>query len=76
MATVKVHKNIWGNFGCFIGAQKVQDFGAKYDATDWLSDRLATGQHRLSPKSHITMADIEAHRARLAAPLRTRPSQP
>jgi|GEM_PF-4124458 len=66
---IKVMKNIWGNYVCFIGSARVIDFGVEWDARDWLSEQLESGEFVLSAKSDISMGDVEAHRARLAAPI-------
>lgn len=65
MASVRVKQNVWGNFGFFVGTGKVNDSGEKWLATDWLSEQLAAG-HTLSPKSDITLAEVQVHRDRLA----------
>ena len=64
MRTVKVSRNVWGNYGCFTGATRTDSFGDRYDATGWLSGQIEAGA-RLSQKSEITLADVNAHRARL-----------
>jgi predicted phosphohydrolase len=65
---IKAVRNSWGNFKCSIGGKVAIDFGIEWDARDWLSEKLAEGGFELSDKSDITMAEIEAHRARLAKP--------
>ena len=64
--SLKVTYNIWGNYCGFIGTERVHTSAQKFDAVDWASDKLETGEYTLSPKSHITMAEIQAHRAALA----------
>jgi hypothetical protein len=68
MVTVRVKRNIWGNWAAFEGPQRVREFGAdEWLAVDWLSERLQRGACRLSRHSDMTLAEVEAHRARLAS---------
>ena len=71
--TVKVTSNIYGNFRGFLtGADSVQIGASEWDAKEWASEALrANPGATLSDKSCFTMADIDAHRASIAA-VRTR----
>ena len=66
MKTIKVTYNIWGNYCGFIGTLRVHTSKQKFDAIDWLSEKLLTGEYKLSPKSYITTQDVESHRIDLA----------
>lgn len=59
---VKVVKNIWGNLNCYVGAEVVEKFSDEwaFDAREWLSKKLSEG-HPLSPKSDISLVEIEEH---------------
>lgn len=61
MATIRVKKNIWGNYACFVGSMKDCDFGTSYDAANWLSEMAEKLGASISPKSDITAQDLEAH---------------
>lgn len=50
---IKVIHNIWGNFCCFIGTEKVQVYGSEYDAKVWLVNKLEEGGYVLSDKNYI-----------------------
>lgn len=65
MQKVKVTMSIYGNFNCFVGAERVDSFGAEFDARQWLMGKLDEG-HQLSPKSYISAWEIEKHRAYIA----------
>lgn len=65
--TVKVVHTMYGYKG-YVGAVRAKEFGSDsetFDATQWLSEMLATGEYALSAKSTITMQDIEKHRERM-----------
>lgn len=68
--SIKVMRNIWGNYIGFIGSSRSYESGNEFDAVDWLSDRLSEGGYTLSPKSDVTEAQVAAHRAYLAEPIR------
>lgn len=55
---IRVRKNIWGNYVCYIGNERHIDFGREWDATAWLWGRLETGEFELSGKSDITSSDV------------------
>lgn len=63
--SIKVNRNIWGNWVGFIAGRREYDTGIEFDAVDWLADKLATGAYALSPKSEITEAQVIAHRQAL-----------
>ncbi|MCU1483143.1 MAG: hypothetical protein JWQ19_3929 [Subtercola sp.] len=63
---VKVMCNIWGNWNCFEGVNKIEFGCDKYRATEWLSERLLKGDCELSDKSYLTMEDVKAFRAKHA----------
>lgn len=55
---VRVLKNRWGNYVCFIGGR--QDFftGAEFDAQSWLDERMSSGMYDLSPSSDLKSTNI------------------
>jgi hypothetical protein len=57
---ISVKHNIWGNYACFIGKERVATFGEYYDAMTWLLENLDTELHVLSDKSYITKEDVDA----------------
>jgi hypothetical protein len=61
MSTVKVNQNIWGNYGCFVGSERVQSYGEEYDAKVWLAGRVLEG-HIVSPKSDFSAEDVEKYK--------------
>jgi len=63
--TIRIKKNRWGNYMCFIGTEKVIDFGNDWCATDWLSTTLEVGDFRLSDKSDITQDDVDKFREKI-----------
>lgn len=68
MVTIRVKRNIWGNWAAFEGSQRVREFGGdEWLAVDWTSERLMREDCRLSPHSDIKQAQVDAHRARLAS---------
>jgi hypothetical protein len=76
MKTIKVIHTLYGYKG-YIGAERAKEFsvnGEEFEAKEWLSEMLATGAYKLSDKSDISMADIEAHRERMAEPVRRIPT--
>ena len=68
MVTIRVKRNIWGNWNAYEGSSRVAELGeSEWLAVDWTSERLARGACRLSDLSDITQAQVDAHRARLAS---------
>ena len=67
MKTIKVMRNIWGNWNAYEGSRWVEEIGlGDWLAVDWASERLLKGDCKLSDKSDVTQADVDAHRAKLA----------
>jgi hypothetical protein len=58
---ISVRHNIWGNYVCFIGKERVATFGERYDAMYWLLENLDTCLYVLSASSYITQDDIESY---------------
>lgn len=50
---IKAVRNIWGNYGCFVGAQRVETYGDEFDAQRWLNEKMETGQYEVSDKSEL-----------------------
>lgn len=63
MKAIRVNLNIWGNYACFVGSERVATRGNMWDAVEWVSEKLAEG-YKLSPKSGVKMKDVEAFRAK------------
>lgn len=61
MKKVKVVRNIWGNFMCYVGAVVEDKKGEEFDAKEWLMDKVDAG-YPLSAKSEISAEAIEKHR--------------
>jgi len=64
---IKVKFGIWGNYKGYEGAKQVFISKSKFDATDWLAERLAKDDCELSTKSDIQTSEINEHIASLAA---------
>lgn len=61
MKTIKIASNAWADLIAFIGTERVDSFGCEFDAKDWLSKMLATGEYKLSTKSNISAEEVKAH---------------
>lgn len=53
MKTIKVLFNIWGNYCCFVGTERVKTFGNEFDAQQWLNEQYSTGNYKLSNKPYL-----------------------
>jgi hypothetical protein len=53
----RVHRNIWGNHVCFLGREKVQDYGSLWDAKMWLARQIKAG-HPVAKTSLIGAAEV------------------
>lgn len=56
---VSVRRNRWGNYGCFIGREKVCDYGQEFDAMVWLINTLEIKYTYLSSRSDFQQTDID-----------------
>lgn len=61
---VKVKRNQWGNYVCYIGRERDMDYGKEVDSVDWLSDKLDAG-HLISKASDITLHDVNQWRIKI-----------
>ena len=57
--TVKVVQNIWGNYVCFVGKERVTDYGVAFDAKCWLATKIIKDGCKVSAKSDFSEADVE-----------------
>ena len=48
--TVRLRKNIWGNWVISIGGKRCFDFGSEYDARIRLQELLGNGKYKISTK--------------------------
>lgn len=58
---VSIRKNIYGNYGCFIGSRKVVDYGSGYNAKLWLAEQLLANA-TISPASYFSAEDVEKYK--------------
>ena len=73
LKSIKVVRNMWGNYVGFIGTERSSDSAHEIYLIDWLSDKLAEGGYKLSDKSEITMEQVEAWREEMAKPVQRVP---
>lgn len=54
----RIHRNIWGNHVCFLGREKVRDYGSLYDAKMWLAKQIKDG-HPVAKTSLIGAEEVK-----------------
>lgn len=60
--SIKVVRNVWGNYVCFIGTFNYGSFSEEFDAKMWLAQKLITGNYVVSKKSDIKQQDVEEYK--------------
>lgn len=56
-----VRKNVYGNYGCFIGRTKVVDYGSMWHAKLWLAGQVLANA-TISPASYFSAAEVEEYK--------------
>jgi hypothetical protein len=51
--TVRVAKNIWGNYRGYLAGKEEYMTGSEHDAQVWLDEKMASGLYALSPSSYL-----------------------
>lgn len=54
MKTVRINKNIYGNYACFVGTKKETDFGELWAALEWAAKLVDQGGYTMSDKSDVS----------------------
>lgn len=55
--TIKVVQNIWGNWACYIGRERVNTFGEQHVAQNWLNDKCREYPYVVSAKSDLEITE-------------------
>jgi hypothetical protein len=54
----RVIRNIWGNHICFLGRDRVAEYGGLFDAKFWLATKIKAG-HPVAKTSLVKAAEVQ-----------------
>lgn len=51
--TIRVVRNIWGNYVCYVGKERDRTTEEEFVAQQWLNDKMKEGAYKVSPTSEL-----------------------